>query len=298
MDPLSSHSPVTYCSPRRFVELKPASELAPETAADSVTLQGSPTLAQPGPHMLQEPPAQGMPVLTRQTSPAPNLLVQLECADCTTPEAFEQVMGQLSTFESGYTQTHMQRTSEYAHGLAQALEGTALALTPSESRALQSAARVYDAGKLAVDETVWNDSRGPRDMPADEWKTMWSKMCRHVDVSTEKSRQAGKAGDSQVEFCLGALNSKVAAGDDDVRSIVRHHHEKLDGSGYPDGLQGDQIPKGAQILGICDMYEALRSPRSFRPAKDHAAARSIIESDANKGKLNAEMVRVFFNKVV
>lgn len=270
-------------------------------SSDSISLQGGPvvTVQQPALENSPAPAAPSAAVSAPKAPAAPNVLVQLEpLSGCSTPDAFDEVQTKLTSFENGYTQTHMRRTAEYAGGLAAALEGTALALTPQENRALSSAAEVYDAGKLAVDEKYWNDARGPRDMPPEEWKTMWNEMCRHVDVSTEKSRQAGKAGDPEVEFAMGALNSKVAGGDDDVRSIIRHHHEKLDGTGYPDKLKGDEIPKGAQILGICDMYEALRSPRSFRAPKDYEAARGIIEGDATNGKLNAEMVRVFFETVV
>lgn len=212
-------------------------------------------------------------------------------------DAFEATTARLAIFEGGYTKEHMVATSAYANRLAEALEGSALQLTAKEARDLNEASHVYDAGKLVADEAIYNDPRGPRDMPKEEWGAMWQQMCRHVEVSTEQSRQLGKASDPEVEATLGALNSKVAAGDDGVRAIIRHHHEKLDGSGYPDKLQGDQIPKGAQILGLCDMYSALRSPRSFRAAKDHDTARSILEGDAQNGKLNPELVRIFLDRV-
>ena len=208
-------------------------------------------------------------------------------------EAFEQANAKLATLEGGYTKAHMTGTAQLAQGLAEAV-----GLSARETRDLLEASHVYDAGKLTVSEEVWNDARGPRDMPKEEWGAMWQQMCRHVEISTERSRSLGKSSDAAVEATMGALNSKVASGDDGVRSIIRHHHEKLDGTGYPDRLKGNEIPKGAQILGICDMYEALRSPRSFRPAKDYASTRAILEGDAQNGKLNPEMVRVFFEKVV
>jgi len=215
----------------------------------------------------------------------------------TSLEALEATSAKLATFEGGYTKSHIKNTAVFANRLAEALEGTAMQLNAKEARDLTEASHVYDAGKLATDEALYNDPRGPRDMPKEEWGAMWTQMCRHVEISTERSRQLGKGSDPEVEATLGALNSKVAAGDNGVREIIRHHHEKLDGSGYPDKLQGDRIPKGAQILGICDMYEALRQPRSFRPAKDHETARSILEGDAQAGKLNPELVRIFFDKV-
>lgn len=243
-------------------------------------------ISQPRPEVQTQPQVQETP------PPKPKPVAFQPAADLSL-EAFEQTSAKLAGFEGGYTKRHMQNTAAFASRMAEALN-----LTAKETRDLNEAAHVYDAGKLVSDEAIYNDPRGPKDMPKDEWGGIWREMCRHVEISTESSRQQGKASDPQVEATLGALNSKVAAGDDGARQIIRHHHEKLDGSGYPDKLQGDQIPKGAQILGICDMYEALRSPRSFRPAKDHETARAILEGDAKNGKLNPEFVRVFFEKVV
>jgi HD-GYP domain-containing protein (c-di-GMP phosphodiesterase class II) len=243
-------------------------------------------ISQPGPAPQTQPQVQETP------PPKPKPVPFQPAADLSL-EAFEQTSAKLATFEGGYTKAHMQNTAAFANKMAEVLQ-----LSAKETRDLNEAAHVYDAGKLVSDEAIYNDPRGPKDMPKEEWGAMWREMCRHVEISTESSRLQGKASDPQVESTLGALNSKVAAGDDGVRQIIRHHHEKLDGTGYPDRLQGDQIPKGAQILGICDMYEALRQPRSFRPAKDHETARVILEGDAKNGKLNPELVKVFFEQVV
>lgn len=299
-DPIKSFAPLPLSIPvRQTSPQRPQSE-ARALPEDQVTLKtqtGSTVESEPGKLASGPVPEPAVAQSAPPPSSAPPARLLQQAPDCVSPEAFEEVSARLATFEGGYTRSHMQETARYADGLAQALDHTALQLTPSEKRALEAASQVYDAGKLAVDEALWNDSRGPRDMPAEDWKSMWDQMCRHVDVSTEQSRRQGKSGDSAVEHAVGALSSKVAGGDDDVRQIIRHHHEKLDGTGYPDGLKGSEIPRGAQILGIADMYTALRSPRSFRPAKDHATAKSILEGDAQKGKLDPELVRIFFEKV-
>jgi putative two-component system response regulator len=64
-----------------------------------------------------------------------------------------------------------------------------------------------------------------------------------------------------------------------VRPIVRHHHERLDGSGYPDGLKGDAIPLLAQVMGIADVYDAITTMRPYKPAAtpDHAYAELLQE---------------------
>jgi putative two-component system response regulator len=58
----------------------------------------------------------------------------------------------------------------------------------------------------------------------------------------------------------------------DIKPIIRWHHEKHDGTGYPDRLRGDEIPLNAQIIGIVDVYDALTTTRSYRPAMTHAEA--------------------------
>jgi len=65
-----------------------------------------------------------------------------------------------------------------------------------------------------------------------------------------------------------------------VAKIIRHHHEKFDGSGYPDNLNGDLIPQGARILAIVDSYDAMTSERPYRPSTDPEKAAHEIEKYA------------------
>ena len=74
--------------------------------------------------------------------------------------------------------------------------------------------------------------------------------------------------------------------------MVRHHHERLDGSGYPDGLAGNAIPLGARIIAVADVYDALTSDRPYRNALPHAAAVATLARDAGR-TLDAEIVAVF-----
>ncbi|HZS44289.1 MAG TPA: HD domain-containing phosphohydrolase [Blastocatellia bacterium] len=71
--------------------------------------------------------------------------------------------------------------------------------------------------------------------------------------------------------------------------IIRHHHERLDGTGYPDRLKGDQIPLGAQIVAVADYYDALTSDRFYRRAQSPRQA-SIVLSQACYGHLNSQLV--------
>ena len=78
-----------------------------------------------------------------------------------------------------------------------------------------------------------------------------------------------------------------------VREIVRHHHERIDGSGYPDRLRGDAIPLTAQIVAVVDAYDAMTTTRPYRGALPDAIACAELARDAQEGRLNPDLVRVF-----
>ena len=83
----------------------------------------------------------------------------------------------------------------------------------------------------------------------------------------------------------------------EVRSIVRHHHENFNGSGFPDGLTGAHIPRGARLLSIVDFYERMTVPRGSIGGMDPEEAKLIITEDAGI-IYDPEMVKIFLNKVV
>ncbi len=78
----------------------------------------------------------------------------------------------------------------------------------------------------------------------------------------------------------------------DVRPIVRHHHEHLDGSGYPDRLVGDDVPRLAQIIGIVDVYDAITTDRPYRAALSQAAAFTALRDEVGRGWRDGELVEV------
>lgn len=82
-----------------------------------------------------------------------------------------------------------------------------------------------------------------------------------------------------------------------VRPIVRHHHERLDGSGYPDRLRGDAIPLLAQIMGIVDMFDAMTSARSYRAALSFEDAAGEIRREAALGRCDSDLVAKFLERV-
>ena len=78
-----------------------------------------------------------------------------------------------------------------------------------------------------------------------------------------------------------------------VRPIVRHHHERLDGSGYPDGLRGDQVPLLAQIVAVADVYDAITTARPYRAASLPERAYDELRRDAAMGVQRADLVEAF-----
>ncbi len=82
--------------------------------------------------------------------------------------------------------------------------------------------------------------------------------------------------------------------DDELTAMVRHHHERLDGMGYPDGLAGDAIPIGARILAVADTFDAITSTRPYRPAHAHKKALDILEASAGT-QLDPAAVRAFMS---
>ena len=74
--------------------------------------------------------------------------------------------------------------------------------------------------------------------------------------------------------------------------IARHHHERFDGEGYPDGLAGSNIPLSARLVAICDVYDALRSRRSYKPALSHSTAMQVM-TKVSGGQFDPDLLQVF-----
>ena len=82
----------------------------------------------------------------------------------------------------------------------------------------------------------------------------------------------------------------------DLLPIIRHHHERIDGNGYPDGLAGENIPLPARIVAICDAFDALISDRPYRKGLTYGAALDTLTAGAGT-QWDAELVRVFLTLV-
>jgi len=160
-----------------------------------------------------------------------------------------------------YTQDHCERLSRYA-----VLLGKELGLPSEQLTALHRGGIVHDVGKVAVPDAILLK---PGKLTEQEWKVM-----REHPVVGER-------------ICAPLKSFRL------VLPIIRHHHEKLDGSGYPDGLKGEEIPVTARILQIVDVYDALTTARPYRQALSISEALKIMQGEVAKGWWDPKIFECF-----
>ncbi|HEX8244723.1 MAG TPA: HD-GYP domain-containing protein, partial [Longimicrobium sp.] len=158
-----------------------------------------------------------------------------------------------------YTSGHCERVAEYACRLA-----TEAGLREREIVWFRMGAFLHDLGKTEVPEEILNK---PGKLTDEERATME----RHPVIGDEML--------APVEFPW------------DIRPMVRSHHERWDGRGYPDGLSGEAIPLSARILRIADVFDALTTARSYRRRLTPAEAMAIMEED--EGSFDPEIFAIF-----
>jgi putative nucleotidyltransferase with HDIG domain len=161
-------------------------------------------------------------------------------------ELLEELSERLAARDA-YTHGHNQRVARQAERIAQAMH-----LTPAEILKIRTAAMVHDVGKIYTPREILNNPG-------------------HLDDH---------------EYAIVKLHAADGAdmladiGDPEIADIVRHHHEQVDGKGYPDGLAGLDIPLGARIVAVADTFDAITSSRPYRPASTHKRALDIINAHA------------------
>ncbi len=161
-----------------------------------------------------------------------------------------------------YTQGHSARVAEESVNIARYLS-----LPDAEVQRMWLAGYLHDIGKIGIKEAVLNK---PGKLDEEEWKLIQ----QHPVV-------AGKI--------LGPISELS-----DVIDIVVHHHERYDGSGYPDGIEGGSIPLGARILTVADAYDALTSRRPYRDALSCEEARRIL-GEAAGTQFDPVIMRAFLD---
>lgn len=150
-----------------------------------------------------------------------------------------------------YTHGHCERLAEYSASL-----GQHLGLTEEQVTALRRAGVVHDIGKIAIPDAI---ILKPSSLTPDEWKVM-----REHPVIGER-------------ICAPLKSFRL------VLPIIRHHHEKFDGSGYPDGLRGENTPITARVMQIVDVYDALTTVRPYKPAFSITDALQTMKQEVARG---------------
>jgi HD-GYP domain-containing protein (c-di-GMP phosphodiesterase class II) len=184
--------------------------------------------------------------LAKATSAAEPLDVERELAAL-------RRLGVIFEARDGFSHGHSGRVARHAERMARRL-----GLPDDEVERIEAAAAVHDVGMVRVPGSV---------------------LARRDDLTPEESGLVER-------HAVHGAEQVAAVADPEIASIVRHHHERVDGTGYPDGLAGDAIPLGARIVAVADRFDELispapqRSPRSRRNALDELSARAGTELDA------------------
>jgi putative nucleotidyltransferase with HDIG domain len=161
-----------------------------------------------------------------------------------------ETMGAIIDAYDVYTYGHSTQVAVYAGAIADEME-----LANSQKSIIVKAALVHDIGKVGVMDSIIGK---PDSLTDDEYNL----MKRHPDIGAEIL--------SQMEGFL------------DLIPLVRYHHERWDGRGYPDGLAQEAIPQGARVLAVADTLDAMLSDRPYRPTKSLSKVLHVIKNEAGK----------------
>jgi HD-GYP domain-containing protein (c-di-GMP phosphodiesterase class II) len=158
-----------------------------------------------------------------------------------------------------YLNGHSRRVARHAWMIAKRM-----GVPRAQVARIRTAAAIHDVGKIKTPKTILHKA-GP--LTVEEYEV----IKRHPG---DGARMAGVLRDRE------------------LMSMIRHHHERLDGTGYPSGLRGEEIPLGARIIAVADTFDAITSPRAYRPASSHRDAIEILRSEAGT-QLDPAAVRAF-----
>jgi putative two-component system response regulator len=160
-----------------------------------------------------------------------------------------------------YTGGHCSRLSDFSVAI-----GTALGLPRQDLLALHRGGFLHDVGKISIPDAVLF-KQGP--LTSEEWNVMRAHTIRGEEICRPMKSLAP------------------------VLPIIRNHHERWDGSGYPDGLAGERIPLLARVLQLADIYDALVTVRPYKRAFTHDEAIAVLDEEARMGWRDPELVSVF-----
>jgi putative nucleotidyltransferase with HDIG domain len=157
------------------------------------------------------------------------------------------------------TYGHSQRVTRHAERIA-----STMGLSAGEVAKVRTASALHDIGKLHTPRSILN------------------KPGRLTDAEFELIKRHPVDGAAMA----------AGIGDPDITAMIRHHHERLDGRGYPEGLSGEEIPLGARIIAVADTFDAITSNRTYRRAAHHKRALDVLATESGK-QLDGDAVAAF-----
>jgi putative two-component system response regulator len=167
--------------------------------------------------------------------------------------------------KSSFTHGHSDRVTQYAIALAKQI-----GIGEADLDILRRGAALHDIGKISTPDAILDK---PGSLTPEEFDV----IKRHP------------ADGARIVEPLRSAR--------DILPLIRWHHERINGTGYPDGLAGDAIPHLVRILSVADVYDALASDRPYRTALSHERCHEVMKNDSDRGGLDAELVRHFFEIV-
>jgi len=164
-----------------------------------------------------------------------------------------------------YTGKHCQRLA-----VSSVMLGEALGLPSQDLTALYRGGYLHDIGKIAIPDAILFKHGG---LSAAEWEVMRAHPVRGEEICRPMQSLAP------------------------VLPVIRNHHERWDGSGYPDGLAGEEIPLLARILQVADIYDALTTERPYKPALSTEESFAVMEEEVRRGWRDPELVSLFVSTI-
>lgn len=207
-------------------------------------------------------PFQAMEVAARCRS----LLKQKDLVDALdSAESVVFALARTVEAKSNFTHGHSDRVTRYTLLLAKRA-----GLAEKDLDILRRGAVLHDIGKLCIPDSILDK---PGKLTPEEFEVIKRHPLEGVRI-VEPLRSA-----------------------QDVISLIRWHHERLDGNGYPDRISGNEIPQPVRILAIADTYDALSSKRPYRGAMPHKQCRDVMTENAAGGGLDPDLIRLFFETI-
>lgn len=184
----------------------------------------------------------------------------LQAAPCDTIETIVQALCSAIEAKDFRIRRHSERVARYATQL-----GDKMGLSEGDRQILHFGSLLHDIGNIGIADAILLKPGGLSDWEFDEVRM-------HPLIGEQ--------------ICRPLMSMAP------LLPLIRSHHEKLNGSGYPDGLQGDAMPVLVRVLAVADVYDTLRSDRAYRGAFGHEQAIDILREEAGRGWWQAEIVEM------